>query len=216
MSPIQKAINYFRRPKFWLYRRELRHRQVLVHKGATLLGMEGIRLEPGAIIYNGATIAATYLSPHDRFHSRAFGSVTIGRDSCVMMGAIVASYGGQITIGNNVSLNPYCVVYGHGGLRIGDNTRIAAHTVIVPANHIFHDPDIPIFAQGISTQGIDIGDDVWIGSGVRILDGVTIGNGAVIASGAVVTKDVSSRTIVGGVPARLIGHRSAAHEASNR
>lgn len=54
---------------------------------------------------------------------------------------------------------------------------------------------------------IVIGSDVWIGSDVKILQGITIGNGAIVACGAVVTKDVKPYTIVGGVPAHVIGKR---------
>lgn len=49
--------------------------------------------------------------------------------------------------------------------------------------------------------------DNWIGSNVVILKGVTIGRGAVVASGAVVNKDVPEFSIVGGIPAKVIGSR---------
>lgn len=52
-----------------------------------------------------------------------------------------------------------------------------------------------------------IGNDVWIASNVLIVSPVRIGNGAVIAAGAVVTEDVEPYTIVGGVPAKVIGRR---------
>jgi acetyltransferase-like isoleucine patch superfamily enzyme len=66
---------------------------------------------------------------------------------------------------------------------------------------------IPIHQQPEVKKGIKIGNDVWIGAGCRILDGVEIGDGAVIAAGAVVNKNVSSQTIFGGVPARMLGMR---------
>ena len=37
-----------------------------------------------------------------------------------------------------------------------------------------------------------------------ILKGVTIGDGAIVAAGAVVTKDVPPKTLVGGIPAKVI------------
>ena len=51
---------------------------------------------------------------------------------------------------------------------------------------------------------IHIGKNVWIGANATVLAGVTIGDGAIVAAGAVVNKDVAPRTIVGGVPAKLI------------
>jgi galactoside O-acetyltransferase len=62
--------------------------------------------------------------------------------------------------------------------------------------------------QGIRGQGVRIEDDVWIGAGVMILDKVTIHKGAIIGAGAVVTRDVPSRAIVAGVPARVMRERS--------
>lgn len=48
---------------------------------------------------------------------------------------------------------------------------------------------------------------MFIGPRAIILPGVKIGKGAVVAAGAVVTKDVEKFTIVGGVPAKVVGER---------
>jgi acetyltransferase-like isoleucine patch superfamily enzyme len=106
-------------------------------------------------------------------------------------------------------INPYSLLYGQGGLTIGNNVLIASHCTIVPVNHTFSDPARPIQEQAETRQGIRIEDDVWIASHVTILDGVTVGRGAVIAAGAVVTKDVPPYAIVGGVPAKVLKDRTA-------
>lgn len=116
-------------------------------------------------------------------------------------------YGGHVNIGEFCTINPFCVLYGHGGLQIGNFVRIATHTVIIPANHVFDDANTPIARQGLTKRGVRIGDDVWIGAGVRILDGVTIGSGAIIAAGSVVNKNVPPLTIVGGIPAKFMRKR---------
>jgi acetyltransferase-like isoleucine patch superfamily enzyme len=73
---------------------------------------------------------------------------------------------------------------------------------------------LPYFPEAAHIKGhpasrgdILIGNDVWIGGDAIILSGVTIGDGAVIAAGAVVTRDVGPYEIVGGNPARHLGHR---------
>lgn len=139
----------------------------------------------------------------------ANGRISLG-DRCVIHpGTMLLPYGGTISLGNDCSVNPYCVLYGHGGLTIGNDVRIAAHTVIIPGNHVFSDPDLPIRSQGMSQLGIEIGDDVWIGCHVTILDGSRIGRGSVIAAGSVVRGNVAPFSIMGGVPARLLKKRDA-------
>jgi serine O-acetyltransferase len=49
-----------------------------------------------------------------------------------------------------------------------------------------------------------IQDEVWMGAHSIVIGGITIGQGAIIAPGAVVTRDVPPRTIMAGVPARVI------------
>ncbi|WP_320200592.1 acyltransferase [Agrobacterium sp. rho-13.3] len=89
-------------------------------------------------------------------------------------------YGGKITIGNDFSLNPYSVLYGQGGLVIGNDVRIAAGCVIIPYNHIFADRNKPIRLQKLSKLGIVIEDDVWIGANVTVLDGSHISKDALL------------------------------------
>ena len=93
---------------------------------------------------------------------------------------------------------------------------IAAHTVVVPANHGFGAVDVPINLQALTKRGISIGDDVWIGSGCRVLEGVRIGDGAVIRAGSVVTKDVDAYGVAYGVPAVVARSRWPTVDTTDR
>ena len=135
-------------------------------------------------------------------------AVHIGTSTTICSGALILPYGGEIRIGDNCSVNPLTILYGHGGLSIGNNTRIACHTVIIPAQHQFSSAGIAICEQGLSRQGIQIGEDVWIGANVTILDGAIIGNGCVVAAGAVVNRSFPAGVVIGGVPARELKSRS--------
>lgn len=83
---------------------------------------------------------------------------------------------------------------------IGKRVRIGPYTLIMDSD--FHD------AYDRSKDGkvkpVTIGDDVWIASRVIILKGVSIGAGAMIAAGSVVTHDVPGKSVVAGVPAKVI------------
>jgi acetyltransferase-like isoleucine patch superfamily enzyme len=135
------------------------------------------------------------------------GTIRIGRGVRICHGAILAPFGGSIELEDDVCIGPYCVIYGHGGLRIGRGTLIAAHCVLIPASHRFDDADKLVREQGEISRGASIGKDVWLGAGVKVLDGVTIGDRSVIGAGAVVNRSIEANSIAVGVPARIIGRR---------
>lgn len=112
-----------------------------------------------------------------------------------------------IRIGRHVTINEGVFLDGYGGLSIGDHCRIAHGCSFISEDHVFDDPDIPIWQQGKRAGAIVLEEDVWCGCGVKVMRGVTIGRGAVIAAGAVVTRDVPPYSIAMGVPARVVGTR---------
>lgn len=146
----------------------------------------------------------------DGCHLRSEGGesrISLGSHSVLACGVMLLTHGGTIEIGENCSVNEYCMLYGHGGLKIGNNVSIATGTVVVPGNHNFSRRDIPFKLQGSIGHGIVLEDDIWVGANVTILDGVRIGKGAIVGAGSVVTRDVQRYSIVGGVPARFIKER---------
>ena len=122
------------------------------------------------------------------------GSITIGKNCEIHPFSMLLTHGGDIRIGDNCSVNPFTIIYGVGGASIGNGVRIAAHTTIIPENHIPGTDERPLYLSGSTKQGIRIEDNVWIGTGVRILDGVTIGRNAIIGAGSVVTRSLPDHT----------------------
>jgi acetyltransferase-like isoleucine patch superfamily enzyme len=109
-----------------------------------------------------------------------------------------------IWVGDNCFIGEFCLIRGQGGVRIGDSVLLAPRVQILAVDHLFDDPTRPVIQQGISAKGIVVEDGAWIGAGAIVLDGVQVGVGAVVGAGAVVTRDVPPRTLVAGVPARLV------------
>ena len=103
-------------------------------------------------------------------------------------------------VGEGVFINAGCRFQDQGGIYIGDRALIGHNCVIATLNH---DMD-PAKRANLIPAPVHIGADAWLGANVTLLPGVTVGEGAVVAAGAVVTKDVPARTVVGGVPAKVI------------
>lgn len=133
-------------------------------------------------------------------------SIVIGDNTNIAEFVILDTCGGYINIGKRCTINQFSVLYGHGGLEIGNDVHIATKCTIIPANHGIKS-GTPLFSQPETREGIKIEDDVWIGANVSILDGVTIGTGSVVGAGAVVNRSCLPYSIIAGVPAKLIGRR---------
>jgi len=139
---------------------------------------------------------------------RGADRIRVGNNVFVDHGAylnpsIVNDRRGFIAIGDNVEIGPHCVLWGGGGLTIGNHVHIGAHVHVTTqqGEHLAHCGPDPFI---VNVAPVVIDDHVLVYSGAIVVPGVRIGHHAVIAAGAVVTKDVAPHTLVGGVPARVL------------
>ena len=131
------------------------------------------------------------------------GRLELGSDGFVAAHAYLT---GNVRLGDHCSINPFAAV--RENVTGGNGIRIGAYACLIGANHGFSDPERPVYQQPLTSKGIVLGDDIWIGSHVTVVDGVKIGSHSILAAGAVVTKDVPDYAIVGGNPARIIRMRT--------
>ena len=142
--------------------------------------------------------------------------VKLAAGSSVKDYAIINANQGYVTIGERAWLGPYCLIYGNGGVDIGADVLVAAHTSINTVSHVAERSDIPMNEQGISCDPIVIEDDVWIGLNCTILQGTRIGRGSIIGAGAVVTRDIPPGSIAVGTPARVVRQRQHSRPADEQ
>ncbi|GDX61855.1 hypothetical protein LBMAG33_1650 [Candidatus Levyibacteriota bacterium] len=135
-----------------------------------------------------------------RFFYRLAG-IRIGKGSTIHMWANFFDPKG-ISIGNDSIIGDRIMLDGRNIIRIGDHVGIASEVMIYNSEHDIHSENFVAIDAPVIIE-----DYVFIGPRAIILPGVTIRMGGIVAAGAVVTKDVEQYSIVGGVPAKVIGER---------
>jgi acetyltransferase-like isoleucine patch superfamily enzyme len=129
--------------------------------------------------------------------------VTLGDFGWVQGTAHLNNPGQSLVIEDNVYIGPFAVIGFHGPVRIGAGTSVGAGFRLSAQEHDLAAGD-EIAQTADKGRGIEIGKRCWIGNDVKILDGVKLGDGCVVGAGAVVTKSMPRRSVVAGVPARVI------------
>ena len=140
----------------------------------------------------------------------------------------------NISVGNNVSIcgvnsffaagilpNPTLVVGDNSyigfqvsisvGQRVilGKNCLLAARVAIMDNNNHPIDPERRRRLEKVTPDEIEpvvIEDNVWLGYQSFIGKGVRIGQGSIVAANSVVIKNVPAKSIVSGVPARIVAN----------
>lgn len=173
----------------------LRRRGVETELGyVTLVGMPSIERAEGARIIIGKGV---------KLVSEATAN-TAGINHPVILSA--EGPGSVIKIGDGVGMSGTSIVT-CSEIEIGEGTMIGANCNIYGTD--FHCADAEARGKQRSTADaptapIKIGKRCWLASNVTVLKGVTIGDDAVVGAMSLVTKDVAPKSVVGGVPAKLI------------
>lgn len=125
----------------------------------------------------------------------------------------------NVTIGSNVYLGPNTrIMSTKANVILHDNIMFGPGVTIITGDHRFDMVGRTMVSITDSEklpendENVEILSDVWVGANVTILKGVKVNEGSIIAAGALVTKDVPEYSIVGGVPAKVIGHRFSEEE----
>lgn len=135
-----------------------------------------------------------------RFFYRLAG-IKIGSGSTIHTGARFYNPK-NIQIGQDSIIGENVVLDGRDKLVVGSHVDIATEVMIYNSEHNVQDENFKAVSEPVIIE-----DYVFIGPRTIIVPGVKIGKGAVVGAGAVVTKNVASMSIVGGVPAQVIGER---------
>lgn len=116
-------------------------------------------------------------------------------------------------VGNHVYIGPRCLL----GLATLEDDVLLGPMVQIPSGPKLHGIDrldTPIRQQPGTPMRVTIGRDSWIGGGSVIL--TDIAPQTVVGAGSVVTKPHPARTVVAGVPAKVIRSRTVSELAKTR
>lgn len=130
--------------------------------------------------------------------------VKIGAYSTLSSTSHLSKYGKGLKIGNNSAVGQFTEFGAAGGIEIGTDVIMGSYISFHSENHIYSDNYKLIREQGVTSKGIKIGNNVWVGAKVTFLDGCSVGNNSVVAAGAVVNGIYPDNSIIGGIPAKVI------------
>ncbi|HET8647832.1 MAG TPA: acyltransferase [Vicinamibacteria bacterium] len=109
-----------------------------------------------------------------------------------------------LDIGDECFLGDECLLDLAEGIRLGPQVTLAERVVVLTHLNVGY-ADHPLQARFPAMAApVAIERGSFLGAGVTVLAGLTIGPESFVAAGSVVTEDVPPRTLVAGVPARVV------------
>ena len=124
---------------------------------------------------------------------------------------------GELHIGSNVHITPYCLIQAHGGVSIGNDCGLGAGAKLYSLTNFPAYPANPERIVYYSWGGpmaqicapIVLQDNVGVGLGSVVLPGITIEKNSFVAPYSVVMTPIKENSSISGNPARRVKDRFA-------
>lgn len=133
--------------------------------------------------------------------------IAIGNGVFVGRNTILSCKNGDIEVDDRANLGFNCEIFSASRVRVGKSVLMAAYTYLVGGDHLYDRVDIPVLEQGRTARGIEVDDNVWLGTHVVVTDGSRVGHDAIIGAGAVVVGEIPEFSIATGIPAKIVRDR---------
>lgn len=131
----------------------------------------------------------------------------VGRDTIILdVGFVnVYHYGfSKVRIGKRCYLGDDVMIDARGGVTLEDDVTLSNRVAVISHINVGY-PEHPLQRYfPMKESKVVISKGVYVGTGAIILTGVTIGRESVVGAGAVVTKDIPTRAVAVGIPAKVI------------
>lgn len=198
--PSALVISVAQRRARWLLRGLLRFRRIVF-------------VGPGVIVRGKANIdigSGSTLGPHCQIDGYSREGVKLGKRvniggyTIVSCTGHLAKYGRGIIVGDDSGIGEFGYIGAAGGVTIGRDVIMGQYVSFHSQQHRYADVSKLIRQQGTTEAGIVIGDNCWIGAKATFLDGSVVGSHSVVAAGAVVRGEFPSRSLIAGIPAKVL------------
>jgi acetyltransferase-like isoleucine patch superfamily enzyme len=135
-------------------------------------------------------------------------NISFGKGCVVGSFVKIKASEGALQIGDRGGIATGCFISaGASGITIGNNFICGPHVNIVGQNYIHNEKGRHLEDLGVSSKGISIGDNVWIGAGSTVTDGAVIGNNTIVVANSLVNGRYPDDVILQGSPAKVIFRR---------
>jgi acetyltransferase-like isoleucine patch superfamily enzyme len=138
------------------------------------------------------------------YRSRQPRGLRIGANCGIYVGTLFdIGPDGTVQIGDRCLVNG-AVFSTNGPVVIGDSSMISFDVVLADTETAVP-PDGAVLRETRTSNSIEIGENVWIGTRAVVLGGARIGEGSIVGALSVVDFDVPPFSIVAGNPGRVVG-----------